>query len=125
MIQLNPEINLIDTPGVLPARLDNWSAAINLAAINSIKAEIYPAADVASALVSQLYPRYPHHFNRYYHLPPKVFKFKDPYELFKIMALAKKKPIDSDFDWEQQIIRPLMADLANGKLKISFEQPES
>lgn len=123
IIQLNPEINVIDSPGVLPARLNDWQTAINLAAINSIKAEVYPAWEVGSSLIEQLYQQYPNHFHRYYHFTPSIVEKGVAVDLFKAIAQVKNKNVGDNFNWEKQIIRPFIADLADGKLKISFERP--
>lgn len=123
IIQLSPQINLIDSPGVLPARLGDWQTAINLAAINSIKSEIYPVWEVGSSLVELLYVQYPEQFHRYYRLEPSLLNAKDAADLFKAIAQTKYPKIDDQFNWEKKIVSPFIADLANGKLKISFERP--
>lgn len=67
-VRVNPKLELMDTPGIIPMKLDNQLAATKLAMVNSISENAYDNAEVAQELVELLYEKYPNKFNTYYKL---------------------------------------------------------
>ena len=67
-IRLNPEIDLLDTPGILWPKFDDSNTALNLAFTGAIKDEILDVTQVAAALAEKLSADYPELFFRRYRL---------------------------------------------------------
>ncbi len=65
-IRLNPEIDMLDTPGILWPKFDDQETALNLAFTGAIKDDIMDITEVAAALAERLSASYPQLFlNRY------------------------------------------------------------
>jgi ribosome biogenesis GTPase A len=65
-IRLNPEIDMLDTPGILWPKFDDEETALNLAFTGAIKDDIMDLTEVAAALAVKLSRDYPElFFNRY------------------------------------------------------------
>ncbi|HEX2947415.1 MAG TPA: ribosome biogenesis GTPase YlqF [Clostridia bacterium] len=67
-IRLNPEIEMLDTPGILWPKFDDQETALNLAFTGAIKDDIIDVAEVASALAEKLSSTYPALFAQRYKL---------------------------------------------------------
>lgn len=65
-VRINPKVELLDTPGIIPMKLDDQRRAVNLAIVNSISEHAYDAEEVANQLVSILWKQYPDRFAEYY-----------------------------------------------------------
>lgn len=57
-VRVNPKIDLLDTPGIIPLRQDNQEAAYKLAIVNSIGENAYDNEFVARFLLKNLETRY-------------------------------------------------------------------
>jgi ribosome biogenesis GTPase A len=53
-IRLNEEIELLDTPGVLPPKIENQHSALNLAYIGTIKDTLLDTVEIAQSLLKKL-----------------------------------------------------------------------
>lgn len=67
-IRLNPEIEMLDTPGILWPKFDDQNTALNLAFTGAIKDDIMDVVEVASALTEKLSAVYPAAFAQRYKL---------------------------------------------------------
>ena len=67
-IRLNPEIELLDTPGILWPKFDDQKTALNLAFTGAIKDDIMDITEVASALIEKLAADYPSQFSQRFKL---------------------------------------------------------
>jgi len=67
-IRLNPEIEMLDTPGILWPKFDDQDTALNLAFTGAIKDDIMDVVEVASALAEKLSATYPTLFAQRYKL---------------------------------------------------------
>ncbi|NLK88165.1 MAG: ribosome biogenesis GTPase YlqF [Clostridiaceae bacterium] len=65
-IRLNPEIDMLDTPGILWPKFDDQETALNLAFTGAIKDDIMDVTEIAAALAERLSALYPQQFlNRF------------------------------------------------------------
>lgn len=69
-IRLNPEIDMLDTPGILWPKFDDQETALNLAFTGAIKDDIMDITEVAAALAERLSVSYPQLFLNRYKLEP-------------------------------------------------------
>jgi len=67
-IRLNPEVELLDTPGILWPRFDDQVTALNLAFTGAIKDDIMDVVEVAASLAEKLNSMYPGQFRARYKL---------------------------------------------------------
>ena len=57
-VRINPRVELLDTPGIIPMKLENQEAAYKLAMVNSIGEATYDNIEVAKKLLNILKERY-------------------------------------------------------------------
>lgn len=83
-IRVNPKLELMDTPGIIPMKLDNQDRAIKLAIVNSISENAYDYIEVAKSLIKLIYEKYPDLLKEYY-------KLKNSNELPTLEEIAKSR----------------------------------
>ena len=69
-VRINPEIELLDTPGIIPMKLDNQERAQKLAFVNSVSENAYSAEIAANELLFLLSEKYKKEVYEYYKLEP-------------------------------------------------------
>ena len=67
-VRINPQLDLLDTPGIIPMRQDNQEAAHKLAFVNSVSENAYSNELVAKELLALLDEKYPDKLREYYKL---------------------------------------------------------
>lgn len=65
-VRINPQLELLDTPGIIPMKQDNQEVARKLAFVNSISENAYSNELVANELLSFLSEKYPEIVKDYY-----------------------------------------------------------
>ena len=70
-VRINPKLELLDTPGIIPMRQDNQETAKKLAFINSISENAYSNEIVAQELLDMLDEQQAKILREYYKLPPE------------------------------------------------------
>lgn len=84
-IRINPELELLDTPGILWPKFEDQKVAMNLASIGSINDEILVTQEVAGNLLDYLYDHYFDLLNTRYGITGEVLKpleEEEPEEFF-------------------------------------------
>lgn len=67
-VRIHPDIELLDTPGVIPPRLDSEEMGELLACVASVGEAAYDEEQVASFLIGRIEEIYPGHLHSHYHL---------------------------------------------------------
>jgi ribosome biogenesis GTPase A len=67
-VRINPKIELLDTPGIIPMKIEDQESANKLAIVNSVSEHAYDGVEVAKSLVSLLFNKYPQLLKNYYRL---------------------------------------------------------
>lgn len=67
-VRINPKLDLLDTPGIIPIKLENQLGAIKLASVNGVSENAYSHEFVASELLKILYDKYPSQIKAFYNL---------------------------------------------------------
>ena len=67
-VRINPRLELLDTPGIIPMTQDDQQAAQKLAFVNSVSENAYSNELVATELVNLLKEKYPEQLKAYYDL---------------------------------------------------------
>ena len=65
-VRINPQLELLDTPGIIPMKQDNQEVARKLAFVNSISENAYSNELVANELLDFLSEKYPEIVKAYY-----------------------------------------------------------
>ncbi|MCR4880385.1 MAG: ribosome biogenesis GTPase YlqF [bacterium] len=71
-VRINPRVELLDTPGIIPMKLENQDAAYKLAMVNSVGEATYDIIEVARVLVDLLKVKYPNEIRNYYNLQDDI-----------------------------------------------------
>lgn len=121
-IRLNPEIELLDTPGILWPKFDDQATALNLAFTGAIKDEIMDVVEVAAALAARLEATYPGQFAQRFKL--KEVKGLTGYELLELAGKSRGCIIPGGKVDSRRISIILLDEFRGGKIgKISLEKP--
>ena len=65
-VRINPKLDLLDTPGIIPTRQDNQIKAVKLAFVSSVSENAYSPEPVAQALLNMLGVKYSDNLSAYY-----------------------------------------------------------
>ena len=65
-VRINPKLELLDTPGIIPMKQEDQDKAKKLAFVNSISENAYSNEPVARALLMLLDEKYPEETRNYY-----------------------------------------------------------
>ena len=68
-IRVHPEIDLLDTPGIIPPRLEDADTGMLLATVHSVGDAAFDDETAARFLLTQLLDLYPHAIQKHYGLP--------------------------------------------------------
>ena len=68
-VRINPQLELLDTPGIIPMKQENQEVARKLAFVNSIGENAYSNEPVARALLELLSKKYEQNLREYYKYP--------------------------------------------------------
>ncbi len=71
-VRINPKLDLLDTPGIIPVKLTNQLDAVKLASVNGVSENAYSHEFVASELLKILFYKYPNELLNFYKLPDDV-----------------------------------------------------
>ncbi|AVN63917.1 ribosome biogenesis GTPase YlqF [Mesoplasma florum] len=126
LIHLSQFISLLDTPGVLPAKLENETVATNICAINSIKEDVYPKERVAGKLMQYLFNHYEGLIENHYKISPRLqrpIQITDTFIIFEMIAKVRKWYMNDDLLDYDRVIDAFMRDIiANEFNRVSFER---
>lgn len=123
-IRLNPEIDLLDTPGILWPKFDDQNIALNLAFTGAIKDDIMDVTEVAASLVQKLSAEYPDIFARRYKL--QNIEGLTGHELLQAAGKNRGCILPGGEIDLRRIAIILLDEFRGGKIgKITLEQPVS
>ena len=71
-VRVNPKIDLLDTPGIIPLKQEDQIKAGKLAMVNSVSENAYENEEVARELLEILAKKYPEKVKEYYNLTDSV-----------------------------------------------------
>ena len=120
-IRVNPNIELLDSPGLLWPKIDEGNVAYNLATFTAIREEILPIYDVTVYILNTLLKYYPEILKERYNLE----KIEDPIEAFDIIGKkrgALSRGAETDYD---NVMTIIMNDFKQGYVKgVTFDRYE-
>lgn len=119
-IKLSNGIDLLDSPGILWPKLDNYKISHNLASFSAIKDEILPKDELACYIIKYMYDNYIDNlFNRYGSFELDEDDYSSVYEVIgrKRGCLIRGNEVDYD-----KVSNIVIKDLTEGYLgKVTFD----
>ena len=120
-IKLSNKIDLLDSPGILWPKLDDYKVAHNLACFSAIKDEILPLNEIACYILKYMYDNYKGNlFERYGKFELDEEDYTSVYEIIgrKRGCLIKGNEVDYD-----KVSNIIIRDLKEGYLgKVTFDE---
>ncbi|MDD2235389.1 MAG: ribosome biogenesis GTPase YlqF [Desulfitobacteriaceae bacterium] len=121
-IRLNPEIELLDTPGILWPKFEDQATALNLAFTGAIKDDIMDVVEVAAVLAERLSTSYPDQFAQRFKL--QDINSRTGYQLLEAAGKNRGCIISGGEIDTRRISIILLDEFRGGKMgKISLERP--
>ena len=117
-IRINDKIELLDTPGILWPRLDDYEIAHNLASMTAIKEEVLDEEDIAIFIIKKLISSYPGYINNRYKTEENI----DIVELLDNIGrnIGAIQGGETDYD---KVYKRVIKDLQNGYLGlVTFDE---
>ena len=123
-IRVDSDVDLLDTPGILPPSLPNQQSALLLGICGAIKDTIYDSGEAVLELIRQLEIRYPGKLQQRY-LKGGAFAGNTPEEVLEQAARLQGQLGKDGIVQTENMARMMLADFRQGRLgPISFESPE-
>ena len=122
-IRVDANVDLLDTPGILPPSLPDQKSALLLGLCGALKDTIYDTDEAAMELIHQLEVRYPGRFQERY-LKGKVLDSPSLEDLLSEAARSQGLLGKEGTPQIDNMARMILADFRQGRLgPISFEEP--
>lgn len=123
-IRVDGDVDLLDTPGILPPSLPDQKSALLLGICGAIKETLYESSDAVLELIRQLEVRYPGKFQQRY-LKGRSADYQTMEELLEQAALSQGLLGKEGVAQTENMARMILADFRQGRLgPVSFETPE-
>lgn len=120
-VRVHPKLELLDTPGVIPSRLENQERAIKLAMVNSVGEAAYDRIEVSKSLINLLFEKYKGTFCSYY----KLQDFKETPTL-KDIAKSRMLLLPGGKLNEDRAASLVLSDFRHGKIgRMTLEYPQN
>ena len=121
-LKTKSNILLLDSPGILWPKLDDYTVAHNLASMTAIKSEILPIDDVAIYILDNLNKYYPKILADKYKLTNMTDDYEEVYELIgrNVGAIISGGEVDYD-----RVSNAILNDIKSERIKgITFDRCE-
>lgn len=119
-VRVHPKLELLDSPGIIPTRLENQERAEKLAMVNSIGEAAYDRIEISKSLIEILFKKYKEAFCAHYKL-----KLTDDAPVIDDIALSRKLLLPGgklDIDRTASLV---LSDFRQGKIgRITLEDTE-
>lgn len=123
-IRLNPEIDMLDTPGILWPKFDDQETALNLAFTGAIKDDIMDVTEVSAALAERLMSAYPQLFLNRFKLDPEQARGMTGLQLVEAAGKRRGCILPGGVIDMQRISMIILDEFRGGKIgNISLERP--
>ncbi len=119
-VRVHPKMEILDSPGIIPARLEDQQRAVKLAVVNSVSEAAYDRVEVAKSLTGILFCKYKDIFCTYYKLEPKenTPSIEDIAQSRNLLLSGSKPDID-------RAASLILSDFRQGKIgRITLENTE-
>ncbi len=118
-VRINPKIDLLDTPGIIPFKQDNQEAACRLAYVNSIGENAYDVEPVALKFIRDVEINYPDLIKKHYNLEDSEESTLENIALKRNWIVSGQKPDN------KRCASNILLDFRSGRLgKITIDKYE-
>ncbi|MDD3013102.1 MAG: ribosome biogenesis GTPase YlqF [Candidatus Gastranaerophilales bacterium] len=116
-VRVNPKLELLDTPGIIPMKLDNQERAAKLAIVNSISENAYDTLEIAQEFVNLLADLYPELLEDHYNID-----LKETSPTLENIAIARNWLILGGVPDINRCASRILSDFRNGRIgRITLE----
>lgn len=116
-IRINEKIELLDTPGILWPKLDDDTAAHNLASMTAIKEEILDSEDIAIYIIKKMLSDYEDNIRNRYNITEKEDIILILDQIGKKIGAVRNNETDYD-----RVYQRIIKDLSSGYLgRVTFD----
>lgn len=120
-IRINDKIELLDSPGILWPKLDDYDIAHNLASMTAIKEEILDIEDIAIYIINKMLLLYENNITSRYNITEKEDIINILDQIGKKIGAVKNGEVDYD-----RVYQKVIKDLRDGYLgKVTFDDPKN
>ena len=124
-ISIDKNIELLDTPGILPPKINSEISQKNLAAVGSIKDDIIDVENIALYLLDFLYKNYPGNVKERYKIDLSEFQNISSLEIMKMISIKRGFLLHGGEMDLERTSRVILSEFRQGKLgKITLEKPD-
>jgi len=117
-VRVNPKLELLDTPGIIPMKLDDQVRATKLAIVNSISENAYDTVEIAQELATLLAQLYPEHLEDQYKIDLKTTE-----PTLENIALARNWIVAGGISDINRCASSILSDFRNGRIgRITLER---
>lgn len=118
-IRVNPKLEFLDTPGIIPMKLEDQDKAVKLAIVNSISEHAYDPLEIAQELINIMYHRYPELLQDHYKL-----ESIDEIPTLADIALTRNWILAGGLPDINRCASIILSDFRNGRIgRITLESP--
>ncbi|MEM0951220.1 MAG: ribosome biogenesis GTPase YlqF [Cyanobacteria bacterium P01_H01_bin.74] len=71
-IRIHPQVDLLDSPGIIPPQLEETQSGVHLSVANCVGEKAFDDEKIASRLIAELSVLYPNCLHRFYNLPEQT-----------------------------------------------------
>jgi ribosome biogenesis GTPase A len=121
-IKISPELDLLDTPGILWPKFEDQMVGVKLAMAGSIKDDILDLEDLSVKSIDYLKENYPNNLKERYNLEDLSI---DSHELLSVIAKKRGCILKGGIPDLERVDRLIMNELRDLKIgRMSYEKPE-
>ena len=106
-VRINPKLELLDTPGIIPTKQENQEQAVKLAFVSSVSENAYSPEPVAAALLEMIEEKYPQTIMKHYSVE---------YPTLEDIAISRKWIIRGDSPDTERTAIYVLKDFREGRL---------
>jgi ribosome biogenesis GTPase A len=116
-VRVNPKLELLDTPGIIPMKLDDQEKAVKLAIVNSISENAYDNMEIAQELVNILVNLYPDLLESHYNIDLNLIK-----PSLENIAISRNWIVSGGFPDINRCATTILSDFRHGRIgRITLE----
>jgi len=121
-IKISPELDLLDTPGILWPKFEDQMVGVKLAMAGSIKDDILDLEDLSVKSIDYLKENYPNNLKERYNLEDLSI---DSHELLSVIAKKRGCILKGGIPDLERVEKLIMNELRDLKIgRMSYEKPE-
>lgn len=116
-------IQILDTPGILPPKIDGEKSQMNLSFTGAIKDEVIDIEQTATKLIGFLFKNYPKNIMERYNIKPENVKEALPNDILRMIAKKRGFLLNGGETDTERASKTLISEFRSGKIgRITLEK---